>query len=233
MTTNLVLLRDPQPQPAWHYTQKLPRLLELGASFLDNVGTCEEHPSRAQAQVVRTLLETGIKTSPSTQASGADAQPQPPSRSALQPTIQSAGMPPPATMSPPNHSRQVGNVTMYPNAIQQQYPHLQPQAQHLQQQQQQLHVGQTFNGPASSSIASFQGNRDPGAMPQLQSQASGFAGMPMYTPSGGEVHGPPGAFMPMPGMNDALGSVLNDFEPLFGNDTDPSLWQWGFNPNPA
>ncbi|GAA5912388.1 uncharacterized protein JCM6883_005652 [Sporobolomyces salmoneus] len=61
LTTNLKLLRHAAPQPAWLYTQKLPRLLELGSSFLDAISPNSHHPARSQAQVLRTLIDTGVK----------------------------------------------------------------------------------------------------------------------------------------------------------------------------
>ncbi|SCV67413.1 BQ2448_5024 [Microbotryum intermedium] len=64
LTPNLELSRNPSFQVPWQYTQKLPRLLELGASFLDSIALNPHHPARAQAHVLRTLLELGIKGVP-------------------------------------------------------------------------------------------------------------------------------------------------------------------------
>ncbi|KAK4055990.1 hypothetical protein OIO90_002985 [Microbotryomycetes sp. JL221] len=61
LTADLVLLQRPQIQSAWNYPQKLPRLLELGASFLEAVSINLEHPAMSQAQVLRALLDAGIK----------------------------------------------------------------------------------------------------------------------------------------------------------------------------
>ncbi|GAA5982132.1 hypothetical protein JCM10908_004753 [Rhodotorula pacifica] len=224
LTTNLDLLRDPQPQPPWQYTQKLPRLLELGAAFLDAVGTCEEHPSHAQAQVVRTLLETGIKTQ-SSHTANSDVMA---TLSRDQSTIS----------SPSGRVIQQLALPAYPGAVQQHYRQLAPQQMQMQQpqqQQQQQQLGApTIGGPATASIAGFQGSANTDSLQQMQPQqepqrrSSGFAPIPLYSSSGAVD---PAASTYMPVMNDALGSVLNDFEPLFGNDTDGALWQWGFNPN--
>ncbi|KAI5475049.1 C6 transcription factor [Pseudohyphozyma bogoriensis] len=68
LTVDLVLLRTPAQQPPWMYPRKLPRLLELGAAFLDAVALNPHHPAKAQAQVVRSLLDAGIRgLSPSPQ----------------------------------------------------------------------------------------------------------------------------------------------------------------------
>ncbi|GAA5886235.1 hypothetical protein JCM3774_003819 [Rhodotorula dairenensis] len=232
MTTNLDLLRDPQPQPPWHYTQKLPRLLELGAAFLDAVGTCEEHPSHAQAQVVRTLLETGVKTQ-STHTANSDV-------------IATLSQDPSTISSPSGRVIQQLALPAYPGAVQQHYQQLAPQQMQQQQQQQPLQHQQqqqpmsstttSMSGPATSSIAGFQGNAGSNVMvpmppqpqqqqQQQQQQPPGFPSVPLYNAASS------GTYMPV--TNDALGSVLNDFEPLFGNDTDGALWQWGFNPNAA
>ncbi|SDA07582.1 BZ3501_MvSof-1269-A2-R1_Chr6-2g08684 [Microbotryum saponariae] len=64
LTPNLELSRNPSVQVPWRYSQKLPRLLELGASFLDSIALNPHHPARAQAHVLRTLLELGIKGVP-------------------------------------------------------------------------------------------------------------------------------------------------------------------------
>ncbi|KDE07052.1 hypothetical protein MVLG_02628 [Microbotryum lychnidis-dioicae p1A1 Lamole] len=64
LTPNLELSRNPSVQIPWRYSQKLPRLLELGASFLDSIALNPHHPARAQAHVLRTLLELGIKGVP-------------------------------------------------------------------------------------------------------------------------------------------------------------------------
>ncbi|KAM0787397.1 hypothetical protein ACM66B_003482 [Microbotryomycetes sp. NB124-2] len=61
LTADLVLLHRPAAQPAWDYPQKLPRLLELGASFLEAVAINLEHPATSQAHVLRALLDAGIK----------------------------------------------------------------------------------------------------------------------------------------------------------------------------
>lgn len=227
LTTNLDLLRDPQPQPPWQYTQKLPRLLELGAAFLDAVGTCEEHPSHAQAQVVRTLLETGVKTQ-SMHTANSDV-------------IATLSQDPSTISSPSGRVIQQLALPAYPGAVQQHYQQLAPQQMHHQQQQQAqqqqppqqqaMSTTTTMSGPATSSIAGFQGNAGSSVIPPVpQQQSSGFPSVPLYSPSGA-VNATSGTYMPV--TNDALGSVLNDFEPLFGNDTDGALWQWGFNPNAA
>lgn len=61
LTADLVLLHSPTNQQPWLYTQKLPRLLELGASFLDAIALNADHPARSQAQVLRALLDSGVK----------------------------------------------------------------------------------------------------------------------------------------------------------------------------
>ena len=58
---NLILVRHPELQQPWKYTQKLPRLLELGASFLDAIALNPHHPAKQQAQVLRALLDAGVK----------------------------------------------------------------------------------------------------------------------------------------------------------------------------
>ncbi|KAM0752087.1 hypothetical protein T439DRAFT_324173 [Meredithblackwellia eburnea MCA 4105] len=66
LTAELVLIRTPTAQPPWRITQKLPRLLELGSQFLDSIASSPVHPARAQAQLIRTILDAGLKgTSPS------------------------------------------------------------------------------------------------------------------------------------------------------------------------
>ena len=64
LTADLILIRTPATQPPWLITQKLPRLLELGASFLDSLAFSSEHPARGQAHLLRSLLDAGIKGTP-------------------------------------------------------------------------------------------------------------------------------------------------------------------------
>lgn len=222
LTTNLALLREPVPQPAWQYTQKLPRLLELGAAFLDSVGTCEEHPSRSQAQVVRTLLETGIKTSPSKTADSAKAAHMK-AATLAQDQLNAS------TLSPSGRTVQnAGGLPTQSSSVPQHYQSLQP----LQMPQHGSVPPSVFPGANPAGLGGFQGGtNDTHSLPQLSTPTNAYPAMPMYSPSGTNMSGPPTAFMP--GMNDALGSVLNDFEPLFGGETDGALWQWGFNPSTA
>ena len=230
LTTNLELLRDPQPQSPWQYTQKLPRLLELGAAFFDAVGTCEEHPSHAQAQVVRTLLETGVKTQSSHTANS---------------DVMAVLRQDTSTISSPS-GRVVQQLALpaYPGAVEQHYQQLAPQQMQPPRPPDQI-TSTTMSGPATSSIAGFQGSAgassnamqpmqpmQPMQQPQQQQQqqSAGYPQVPLY-PASGPTNSGSSAYMPV--TNDALGSVLNDFEPLFGNETDGALWQWGFDPIPA
>ncbi|BGP15673.1 hypothetical protein JCM10213_006156 [Rhodosporidiobolus nylandii] len=180
LTTNLVLLRDATPQPAWLPTQKLPRLLELGATFLDTIATNEHHPSRSQARVLRTLLATGVKgrtLTPSGAGVSSGTSPGGPSNAGT-------------TMSP-SRSGQLSYIPPQPAS----YP-------------------------------------DAGPPPQLWPSSSAATAPPTgyaFPPPHGATPPPPPAPAPpvlVPGMDEALGSVLNDFEPLFG-DTAGGFWEWG------
>ncbi|GEM07663.1 C6 transcription factor [Rhodotorula toruloides] len=175
VTPNLVVNRNPTPQPPWLYTQKLPRLLELGAAFLDAVATNDLHPSHAQANVVRMLLETGVKG-------------RLPSPTANNSNISLAG--PAASFAPgqtPQHRVQQVPAA-YPPAAPPSWSTSQPPA-----------PGQVY-GTGAGIYSSIPPNSNPT---------------------------PPTASA-VPGMDDALGLVLNDFEPLFGES-----WQWGFVPSSA
>ncbi|KAK4334077.1 Zn(2)-C6 fungal-type domain-containing protein, partial [Rhodotorula toruloides] len=174
MTANLVVNRTPTPQPPWLYTQKLPRLLELGAAFLDAVATNDLHPSRAQANVVRMLLETGVKG-------------RLPSPTANNAPISLAGA---AASFAPGQAQQQ-RVQQAPAA----YP---PAAPPSWSTSQPPPPGQVY-GAGAGIYATVPPNSNP-------------------TP-------PTASAVP---MDDALGLVLNDFEPLFGES-----WQWGFGPSSA
>ncbi|GAA6024073.1 hypothetical protein JCM10207_009299 [Rhodosporidiobolus poonsookiae] len=180
LTTNLTLLRNPTPQPAWLHTQKLPRLLELGAAFLDAIATNQHHPSRAQAQVVRTLLDTGIKGRVATPA-GADSG-----------SVPRNG----ATVLSPSPTLQQYNAPIPPQPAS--YP----------------------DAPVPNLWAST------GGVPPAPQAGYAF---PAATPPPVPGAPPPGL---IPGMDEALGSVLNNFEPLFG-DTQGGFWEWGGFPGAA
>lgn len=60
LTSDLEVLKMPALQPAWRPMEKLPRLLELGATFLDRMSEDANHPSKSQALIVRKLLEAGL-----------------------------------------------------------------------------------------------------------------------------------------------------------------------------
>ncbi|GAA5905205.1 hypothetical protein JCM8208_000314 [Rhodotorula glutinis] len=237
LTTNLTLLRTPASQPAWHYTQKLPRLLELGAAFLDAVGTSPHHPSRAQAHVVRTLLETGIKGRLPTPLTGPRA---------LGPSLGLLDGSAPGASSPggtgPSHAATV--MSPSPQSLPQPLaPVDQGQAGYPQdgipyppvpQQQQQGGGGLSF--PATTGADGRPSWAPPSFTPASTGAGAGGIGQSMYTSSSSRVGGQappehsPGAAHPpppvmIPGMDDALGSVLNDFEPLFG-ETDGGFWEW-------
>lgn len=193
MTANLVVNRNPTPQPPWLPTQKLPRLLELGAAFLDAVATNDLHPSRAQANVVRMLLETGLKGRlPS-------------------PTNENANVSTPPFCCDGRSDRACQQVPLAGIANS-------------------LAAGQAQQGMQQA----------PAAYPPTASSSSWTTSQP---PPSGQVYGAGAGIYPsnpqnsnptpptasaVPGMDDALGLVLNDFEPLFGES-----WQWGFGPNSA
>ncbi|KPV75117.1 uncharacterized protein RHOBADRAFT_43607 [Rhodotorula graminis WP1] len=238
LTTNLTLLRTPASQPAWHYTQKLPRLLELGAAFLDAVGTSPHHPSRAQAHVVRTLLETGIKGRLPTPLTGPKAL-----GSSLG-LLDGGG---PGASSPGGTGPSHAATVMSPS------PQSQPQplAPVVDQGQSQMGypqggipyppVPQQSGGglpyPATTGADGRPNWAPPSFTPTSTGAGAGGLGQSMYTSSsssraGGQAppeHSPGAAHPPppvmIPGMDDALGSVLNDFEPLFG-ETDGGFWEW-------
>ncbi|GAA5968995.1 hypothetical protein JCM11641_000804 [Rhodosporidiobolus odoratus] len=173
LTANLTLLRNATSQPAWLPTQKLPRLLELGAVFLDAIATNPHHPSRAQAQVVRTLLATGVKGTRLSPPVAETISPSGPSHAAtvISPTV-------PTLQSLPYIPPQPG----YPDGPPP--PHLWAGAP----------PGQNYSFPPPTGA----------------------------TPPSGSV--PPPVLVP--GMDEALGNVLNDFEPFFG-DSSGGLWEWG------
>ncbi|GAA5834674.1 hypothetical protein JCM11251_003628 [Rhodosporidiobolus azoricus] len=176
ITTNLTLLRTPTPQPPWQYTQKLPRLLELGAAFLDAIAPNPYHPAKSQAQVLRTLLDTGIR--------GRLPSPQNPNN-------------PPSPTGPTNAA-----TVMSPSPSAQALPFIPPQ-------------------PAvyPDSTGAWAGAPPP---PQPSQQYS-------FPPTSGPTPPPaPRAAPPVlvPGMDEALGSVLNDFEPYFAEPSG-GFWEWG------
>lgn len=148
LTANLVLIYTPTIQEPWLHTQKLPRLLELGASFLDAIALNPHHPARAQAQVLRALLESGIKGHP--------PSPQLPRHAAtvLSPVVHPSST---ALFPPPP-----GSGATY------------QQQQQWQQQQQQMANGGAGGGPggagASSALLQFQ------QMQQLQQGGLGRRG---------------------------------------------------------
>lgn len=100
------------------------------------------------------------------------------------------------------------------------------------QQQQQQSGGLPF--PATTG-ADGRPNWAPPSFTPASTGAGAGIGQSMYTAStraGGQAppeHSPGAAHPPppvmIPGMDDALGSVLNDFEPLFG-ETDGGFWEW-------
>ena len=59
LTADLILLQA--PVTPFLRTQKLPRLLELGAAYLEAISYCKDHPARNQASVLRALLEAGVR----------------------------------------------------------------------------------------------------------------------------------------------------------------------------
>ncbi|GAA5855289.1 hypothetical protein JCM8547_009019 [Rhodosporidiobolus lusitaniae] len=188
LTTNLTIIRRPTPQPAWLYTQKLPRLLELGAAFLDAIATNAHHPSRSQAHVLRTLLDTGIR--------------------GRIPTPTDA---PPAYQTSPSAPRNAATV-ISPSPTVSSLPYIPPQ-------------------PASYPDTVPPPGGWPGGPPGGPLQQPGYAFPPTNgtTPPGSVPAPPPGL---VPGMDEALGTVLNDFEPLFG-DANGAFWEWGFPPSAA
>lgn len=187
LTADLVLLHTPQIQQPWLYPQKLPRLLELGASFLDAIALNPDHPARSQAQVLRTLLDSGVKGCPPT-------SPQLPRHAA---TVMSPGpVPPPTLFAPPplgaGGSGQPGQSTLT-----------------LEQQQQQWQASNMGNGNGSSVGPSP-------ALLQFQQSQQGLGdagGLGRRGSLGG-------------GMDQALSSVLDGFDPMFG-ETGGSFWEWG------
>lgn len=76
LNADLVLSETPQVPVPWIYAQKLPRLLELGASFLDRLSLNPHHPSKGQAKVLRTLLASKIDPPVVPQPSSLSAQQQ-------------------------------------------------------------------------------------------------------------------------------------------------------------
>ncbi|GAA5940213.1 hypothetical protein JCM1841_004893 [Sporobolomyces salmonicolor] len=191
LTTNLKLLRHPTPQPAWLYTQKLPRLLELGAAFLDAIAPNNvHHPARAQAQVVRNLLDTGVK--------GRIPTPVP-----AGPTNAATVMSPPTSMTP-----QLAT---------------QPQPPPQQQHQQQPYVTYAPQpAPPDSSALGWASTSGPGSS----------AGLPAHSTSSPYPPPPPPSASAasqgfVPGMDEALHSVLNDFAPLFGESAASHFWEFG------
>lgn len=213
LTTNLRLLRHITPQPAWLYTQKLPRLLELGASFLDSIAPNSHHPARSQAQVLRTLIDTGVKGRiptpmmtageiPPTLVSGSGG----PSNAS---TVMTSKIPPPppilspaptlSSLAPTQSIQPQSQIYPSQQQVQQvQFPNLPtPTTTNLQQQQ----PWANNNNHATTSASS--------SSPQLiqQQQSQGF----------------------VPGMDQALQNVLSDFEPLFGIESGQNFWDYGNN----
>ncbi|GAA5904991.1 hypothetical protein JCM6882_002413 [Rhodosporidiobolus microsporus] len=185
LTTNLTLIRTPTPQPAWLYTQKLPRLLELGAAFLDAIAPNPYHPAKSQAQVLRTLLDTGIRGRLPSPMSG-----------------NGSGNNPPSPVGPTNSA-----TVMSPSPTAPPLPFIPPQ-------------------PASYPDAS---GAWPGPPPTQQQQQQQQPQPYSFPPTSGPTPPPPGPPAPpvlVPGMDEALGSVLNDFEPLF-SDATGGFWEWG------
>lgn len=76
LNADLVLSESPQIPVPWIHAQKLPRLLELGASFLDRLSLNPHHPSKGQAKVLRTLLASKIDPTVVLQPSSLSTQPR-------------------------------------------------------------------------------------------------------------------------------------------------------------
>jgi len=194
LTTNLKLLRHTAPQPAWLYTQKLPRLLELASSFLDAIAPNSHHPARSQAQVLRTLLDTGVKGRIPTPTMTAGEIP-PSSGPSNASTIMSSKVPPPPS----------GQMQHPPQAFPQQYP--QNPVQYSSQPQ-----------PSPNQLDSNPLNwGSPNHNQQQQMMNAGGAGYVGPAQSQGFV----------PGMDQALQTVLGDFEPLFGVESGQNFWEYG------
>ncbi|GAA5962013.1 hypothetical protein JCM3765_007197 [Sporobolomyces pararoseus] len=199
LTTNLKLLRHITPQPAWLYTQKLPRLLELGASFLDSIAPNSHHPARSQAQVLRTLIDTGVK-------------------GRIPTPMMTVGEIPVAGSSGPSNASTVMTSKIPPPPLNNSLPpslaptQAQPQAQPQVFPQQSQSQFTNFPSPSQNSTGNLQPPPPPSQQPwvgsprsQNQGQGQGF----------------------VPGMDQALQNVLSDFEPLFGVESGQNFWDYG------
>ncbi|KAK4699644.1 hypothetical protein P7C70_g6615, partial [Phenoliferia sp. Uapishka_3] len=129
LTADLVLTRTPAAQPPWLLPQKLPRLLELGAAFLDAIAFSPEHPARGQAHLLRSLLDAGIKGTPASPTN------VPLSASAPTPALSTPGA---SVLSPPTKPQQQPQPVFAPQHKQPTQSHYLPASQQYQPQQHQL-----------------------------------------------------------------------------------------------
>ncbi|GAA5942052.1 Zn(II)2Cys6 transcription factor [Sporobolomyces koalae] len=202
LTTNLKLLRHATPQPAWLYTQKLPRLLELGSSFLDAIAPNSHHPARSQAQVLRTLLDTGVKGRIPTPTMTAGEIPSTGPSNAS--TVMSSKIPPPPLPGqgqPQSRPQNFNQNPFPPNPVATYPPQTSP------------------NQLDANSLAAWTSQNQQQPPPQQQ-QPQGLAGFGQPTP-------PAQSQGFVPGMDQALQNVLSDFEPLFGVESGQNFWDYG------
>ncbi|KAL8292507.1 hypothetical protein RQP46_001119 [Phenoliferia psychrophenolica] len=214
LTADLVLIRTPSTQPPWLITQKLPRLLELGASFLDAIAFSNEHPARGQAHLLRSLLDAGIKGTPASPPVPSPAQPSssssdyplpapiPSSSSSALLSHNGVAQPQPIYASQmaagPSSQQWLGNAPPPPNAALLQFQ--QQTRQQPQQQQQQARP----QHQRQISMTPMEGQMSTGASSSTSATGS---------QSGA-------------GMDMALAEALDGFDPLFGTS---AFWEWGGN----
>lgn len=191
LTADLIVIHQPTVQPPWLSLQKLPRLLELGASFLDSIAPDNpHHPAKAQARVLRTLLETGLRGRIHVaKAAGIALTAQ---------TYRHVGVPsepfPPPPRAPPRTSS--GGTLLSQPPISSQPLVVPPNYSSLVQ---------GMPAPSSSTIQNQPWDAPVGS-PFLPSTAT--------SPFGSTE-----------GMDLALTSVLEGFDPLFGESS--AFWEWG------
>lgn len=201
LTPDLVLLHAPSHQPPWKHLQKFPRLLELGASFLDAITLNPHHPARAQAHVLRTLLDTGIK------GSRLPTKSQLPRHASV--VLSPAPLPLPAFTSGPGMDGGVGDSprrNWSPSMMSPGYSGVHHQALpvHLTQQMHH-HQQQSQHQQLSNSSPYLQEHLSPGH----QSHQQGYP-------------------LPLSGLSPAgqtLTDVLEGFDPLF--ESTSAFWEWG------
>ncbi|KAK4049031.1 hypothetical protein OIV83_004392 [Microbotryomycetes sp. JL201] len=258
LTADLVLLHRPAAQPAWDYPQKLPRLLELGASFLEAVAINLEHPATSQAHVLRALLDAGIK--------GYQSSPQLPRHAATVmsplPSVTTSIFPPPnppaldsarlsqyAAENAQSAALRGNNNGMNPSSAMLGFQS--PNAQHASTSpSQQLRSNLTQGRMPQSNLASTlsaalgQGGHHRSINPVMSSGGvSGLdnhnnvdntvptAGSSMFVSSGGTSTPtsilPGGGAVSAGGMDSALTSVLNGFDPFFADPVGgTNFWDW-------